>query len=163
MRSDELDKQALKADSLRQEGMTRAEIAAEMGISESQVGRRIARARRYYRDRIENFDGDFFLGQSYMTLLRMEREAMNSLKSLDANNSVAVEWLQLALDIRKQIVELMKDYVIGRTKSEKSEAPAGAKKSRRDKARTKLRKLRKERDLHCIRPESPDADAPESK
>jgi DNA-binding transcriptional regulator LsrR (DeoR family) len=47
MSRDQLDQRALQADSLRKQGMTKAEIASHLAINEQQVGRLIARAGRY--------------------------------------------------------------------------------------------------------------------
>jgi len=162
---DELNERALLAASLHRQKMTRAQIASHLGINERQVSRLLTRASRYYRDLVRNFDQELFLGESLIILLEMEREALKNLEAVDAGDLIAVEWLEAALDIRREITELMQIIVSGRTKSEKSEVPTDVKKSRRDRSRSKLRKLDKgkDRNLHCIRPEAPDADAPESK
>jgi predicted ATP-grasp superfamily ATP-dependent carboligase len=163
MRSkDELDKQAFQVDSLRRQGMTRTEIALHLGISVRQVSAFLARASRYYRRLLENFDQEIFLGESLVTWSKIEKEALKNFEALDAGDPLAVEWLQAALDVRAQMVEMAKIIVFGRTKSGVRETPGKERKSWRDRSRSKLRKLRKERDLHCVRPDSPGPDSPDS-
>jgi predicted ATP-grasp superfamily ATP-dependent carboligase len=159
---DELNKKALEADSLRQQGMTRAEIATHLGKNERQVSRLLARAGRHYRRLVENFDQEIFLGESLVTWSKIEKEALKNFEALDAGDPLAVEWLQAALDVRAQMVEMAKIIVFGRTKSGVRETPGKERKSWRDRSRSKLRKLRKERDLHCVRPDSQGPDSPDS-
>ncbi len=163
-RWDELDKKAKEADSLRQQGMTRAEIAAALGINERRVSRLLARASRYYRDLVRNFDQERFLGESLVTLRWMEREALKSFEALDASDPLAVEWLQSALDIRRQITELMKIIVFGKAKTEGRGTEVDDRKSRRDRSRARPRKLDKGkgRNLYCVRPNSQGPDSPDS-
>lgn len=161
---DELDKKALEADLLRQQGMTRAEIVVHLGINERQVSRLLARASRYYRDLVRNFDQERFLGESLVTLLWMEREALKNLEAVDAANPVAVEWLKTALDVRRDINELLQIIIFGMAKSGQSGISADDRKSRRDRARARLRKLDKGkgRNLYCVRPDSQGPDSPDS-
>jgi hypothetical protein len=67
---------------------------------------------------------------------------------------VAVEWLKAARDIRRDIKELLKIIVFGMTKSGQSGMSAEDRKSRRDRAPTKLKKLDmvKGRNLYCVSP-----------
>jgi predicted transcriptional regulator len=162
MTQDELNKAALQADSLRQQGMTRAEIAAHLVRTERQVSRLLARASRYYRDLVRNFDQERFLGESLATLWWMEREALKNLEALDAGDPLAVEWLQVALDIRIQITELMKIIVFGKAKTEGRGTKVDDRKSRRDRSRARPRKLDKGRNLYCVRPDSQGPDSPNS-
>jgi len=152
---EELDKQALQVDSLRRQGMIKAEIAAHLGISVRQVSSFLARAGRFYRRLVDNFDQEIFLGESMVTLSWMEKEALKNFEAMDAGDPLAVEWLQAALDINAQIVELMKIIIFGKMKSE-SGTSGQVQKSRWDRSRSRLRKLDKgkDRNLHCIRPEA---------
>jgi hypothetical protein len=160
MSRDELNKAALHADSLRQQGMIKAEIALHLWINERQVNRLLARASKYYRDLVRNFNQERFLGESLVTLLGLEREALKNLEAVGAGNPVAVEWLEAALDIRRDIKELLQIIIVGMTKSEESGMSADDRKSRRDRDRTKLKKLdrRKGRNLYCVRPDSKSPD-----
>jgi hypothetical protein len=164
MSRDELNKAALSADSLRKQGMTKAEIALHLGINERQVSSLLARASRYYRDLIRNFDQDRFLGESLITLLWMEREALKKIEALDATNPLAVEWLKLALDARRDIKELWPIIIVRMTKSRQGGMSADDQKSRRDRARTRLKKLdrRKGRNLYCVKTDSQGPHSPDS-
>jgi hypothetical protein len=160
---EELDQKALKADLLRKQGLTKAEIALHLEISERQVGRLFARASRYYRDLVRNFDQERFLGESLVTLLWLEREALKNLEAVDAANPVAIEWLKAALDIRREIKELLQNFVFGVTRSEEKE-PGNHRKSRRERTRARLKKLGKGkgRNFYCVRPDSKGPDSPDS-
>ncbi len=156
MYRDELDQVALNADLLSKQGMTKAEIAAHLGINVRRVGRLLARASQYYRDLVTNFDQDRFLGESLVMLLWMEREALKNLEAIDAGNPVAVEWIKAAIDIRREIKELLQIIISGMTKSGETGMSTSDHKSRRDRSRAKPRKLDegKGRKLYCIRPDS---------
>jgi hypothetical protein len=162
---EELDQKALKADLLRKQGLTKAEIALHLGKNERQVSRLLARASRYYRDLVRNFDQERFLGESLFTLLWMEREALKNLEAVDAANPVAIEWLEAALDIRREIKELMQIIMSGMTKSGETGMSTNDRESRRDRSRARLRKLDKGkgRNLYCVRPESQDPEFPQPK
>jgi hypothetical protein len=164
MGRDELNKAAINADLLRKQGLTKAEIALHLEISERQVGRLFARASRYYQDLVKNFDQDRFLGDSLVTLHWMEREALKNLEAVDAANPVAVEWLKTALAVRQDIKELLQIIIFGTPKSGQSGKGADNRKSRRDRSRARLRKLDKGkgRNLYCLRPDSQGPDSPDS-
>jgi len=161
MSRDQLDKHALQADSLRKKGMTKVEIASHLAINERQVGRLLARSGRYYRDLVRNFDQERFLGDTLVCFLRLEQEALKNLEAVAADNPVAVEWLKAALDIRREIKELLQNFVLGMTKSGQSGMSADDRKSRRDRARARLKKLDrgKGRNLYCVRPDSQGPDS----
>lgn len=165
MSRDQLDQRALQADSLRKQGMTKAEIASHLTINERQAGRLLARAGRYYRDLVRNFDQERFLGDTLVFFLSLEREALKNLKAVDPDNPVAVKWLEAALDIRREIKEMLHDFVFGRTRSRENGIPGEDMKSRRDKARAKLKKLDKgkDRNLYCVRPDPQGPDSTDSK
>jgi len=97
--------------------------------------------------------------------LRLEREALKNLEAVAPDNPVAVKWLEAILNIRRDIRELLQDFVFGRPKSEKEGIPGDNRKSRRDKARARLRKLDKgkKRNLYCVRPDSQGSDSPHTK
>lgn len=164
MSRDQLDKRALHADSLRQQGMTKAEIASHLTINERQVSRLLARASKYYRDLVRNFDQERFLGESLVTLLGLEREALKNLEAVGAGDPVAIEWLEAALDIRREIKNLLQNFVFGMTKSGQSGISADDQKSRRDRVRARLKKLDrgKGRNLYCVKLDSQGPDSQDS-
>lgn len=161
---EELDQKALKADLLRKQGLTKAEIALHLGKNERQVSRLLTRASRYYRDLVRNFDQERCLGDSLVTLLWMEREALKNLEAVDAANPVAVEWLKTALAVRRDIKELLQIIIFGTTKSRQSGKAADNQKSRRDRSRARFRKIDKgkRRNLYCVQPDSQGPDSPDS-
>ncbi|MFA4904681.1 MAG: hypothetical protein WC600_18290 [Desulfobaccales bacterium] len=146
--------------------MIKAEIAKHLGINERQVSCLLARASKYYRDLVRKFDQERFLGESLVTLLGLEREALKNLQAVGAGDPVAIEWLGAALDIRREIKNLLQNFVFGMTKSGQSGMSADDRKSRRDRVRARLKKLDrgKERNLYCycVKPDSQGPDSHDS-
>lgn len=114
---------------------------------------------------MRNFDQERFLGDTLLFFLRLEQEALKNLEAVAPDTPVAVKWLEAALDMRRDIKELLQDFAFGRPKSEKERIPGDDRKSRRDKARARLKKLDKgkKRNLYCVRPDSQSPDSPRTK
>jgi len=94
---------------LSRQGMKKVEIALYLGISRSQVHRRLNRAKSIFRWMADNIDGKAHLGETLDAFVKQEEVALANAAACDPTSNTAIGWARVAQEARKEIKKLLQE------------------------------------------------------